>query len=347
MNTSNQLCLGNVAQSSRLANGVFHVDADTGDVSCDGDLAIGTDLTLGGAFNWQVSAAGIGPALLPQHTNTGTPADGDIPFYMTARGNSDTGSVTYGSIYFKARDVSDSPNHLGEINFQVADGTFAQPVSVFGLIGDGGNSSASLEAGVRLEFDADIDTNFGSTNTHGDSYIVYNTTTDNLDTYSSGVLVQQISTSGMNALALAYNGQDTDARYHASGVGVPTATETLTNKDLTSETNKLRHSKAITVETPANGDRIAMFMNERAITVLGVSFASVGGTSVLFNIEFAASIASGTVVHTDTCATSTPEWDVTPSGDATIPTDQITLLEITTVTGGVTQLTVTIYYTED
>jgi hypothetical protein len=126
-----------------------------------------------------------------------------------------------------------------------------------------------------------------------------------------------------------------------------TDTQTLTNKDLTGETNKLRHSKSVTIEDPADGDRIVMFMNERAITVLGISFASAGGTSVLFNVEFAATIASGTVVHTDTCATVTPEWDVTPSGDATIPTDQIVCIEITTVTGSVDDFHVTIYYDED
>ena len=129
-----------------------------------------------------------------------------------------------------------------------------------------------------------------------------------------------------------------------------TNTQTVTNKDLTSETNKLRHSKSITLNDSSGlsaGTRIAMFMNERAITVLGVSFASLGGTSIVLSVEYNTSIASGTVVHTDTCATATPEWDVTPSGDATIPTDQIICLELGTVTGTVTQLQVTVYYDED
>jgi hypothetical protein len=126
-----------------------------------------------------------------------------------------------------------------------------------------------------------------------------------------------------------------------------TDTQTLSAKDLTAESNKLRHSKSVTIEDPADGDRITMFMNERAITVLGVSFASAGGTSVLFNVEYGTTIASGTVVHTDTCATSTPEWDVTPSGDATIATDQIIMVEITTVTATVTDFHVTVYYDED
>jgi len=126
-----------------------------------------------------------------------------------------------------------------------------------------------------------------------------------------------------------------------------TDTQVLTNKDLTAETNALRHSKSITVEDPANGDRIPMFMNERAITVLGVSFCSEGGTSVVISVEYNTSIASGTVIHADTCATATPEWDVSPSGDSTVPTDQIICLEIGVVTGSVDQIHVTVEYDED
>jgi len=126
-----------------------------------------------------------------------------------------------------------------------------------------------------------------------------------------------------------------------------TNTQTVTNKDLTAETNKLRSSKSFSFEIPEDGERFPIYMNERAITILGVSFSSEGGTSVLFNLEFGTTIASGTVIHTDTCATSTPEWDVTPSGDSTVPTDQIIMLEITTVTATVNVMHVTFYYTED
>jgi hypothetical protein len=106
-------------------------------------------------------------------------------------------------------------------------------------------------------------------------------------------------------------------------------------------------SKSITIEDPADGDRLALWMNESALTVLGVSFASLAGTSVLFNLEYAATIASGTVIHADTCASSTPEWDVTPSGTADVPTNQIILVEITTVTASVTDFVVTVHYREN
>jgi len=108
-----------------------------------------------------------------------------------------------------------------------------------------------------------------------------------------------------------------------------------------------KRSKSVTMEDPVDGDRIALMMNSRPITVTGVSHASLAGTSVLYNLEYAASIASGTVIHTDTCASSTPEWDVAPSGTATVPTDQIVLLEITTVTGSVTDFQLTFEYTID
>jgi hypothetical protein len=133
------------------------------------------------------------------------------------------------------------------------------------------------------------------------------------------------------------------AQHGATGAVMGTTnTQAVTNKDLTDQTNKLHFSKGVTIETPAGGDRIAIYMNERAVTITGVSFASVNGTSVLFNIEYAATIVSGTVIHTDTCASTTPEWDVTPSGTTAIPTDQIICVEITTVTGSVTQLHITL-----
>lgn len=106
-------------------------------------------------------------------------------------------------------------------------------------------------------------------------------------------------------------------------------------------------SKTVSIETPTNGDRVPLWMNEAAVEILGVSFASTGGTSVVISVEYAATIASGTVIHGDTCATATPEWDVTPSGTSSIPTDQIILLEIGTVTGVVDLLTVTLHYRED
>lgn len=172
-------------------------------------------------------------------------------------------------------------------------------------------------------------------------------TTPTIASFTNATHNHQDATGGGTLTHNSATDNPTTAHGATGAVMGTTNTQTVTNKDLTDETNKLRHSKSVTIEDPADGDRIAMFMNERAITVLGVSFASAGGTSVLFNVEYGTTIASGTVVHTDTCATSTPEWDVTPSGDSTIPTDQIVMIEITTVTLAVTDFQVTIYYDED
>lgn len=162
--------------------------------------------------------------------------------------------------------------------------------------------------------------------------------TDTTNVTAAGALMDSEVDADIKTLVLPAS--TTISTFGASLVDDTTATAART-------TLGMFKSKSITVEDPADGDRLALFMNNGAITVTGISHASLAGTSVLYNLEFAASIASGTVIHTDTCASSTPEWDVAPSGDDTVPTDQIILLEITTVTGTVTDFTLTFYYTED
>lgn len=106
-------------------------------------------------------------------------------------------------------------------------------------------------------------------------------------------------------------------------------------------------SKSITIEDPVSSEIIPMWLNEAAITVLGVSFDCTGGTSVGFSLEQQTSIASGTVIHADTASADSAEWDVTPSGTAAVPTNRVILLELGTVTGGVTELIITVHYREN
>jgi hypothetical protein len=208
-----------------------------------------------------------------------------------------------------------------------------------------GHNHTNAAGGGQLDHTTAL-TNVG-TNTHAQIDTHLALTDEHLD-WTADQGATNINNANITGLLHGTEVDNPTTAHGATGAVMGTTnTQTVTNKDLTAESNKLRHSKSITVEDPADGDRLAIFMNERAVTVLGVSFASLAGTSVLFNLEFATTIASGTVIHTDTCASSTPEWDVTPSGDATIPTDQIVLLEITTVTGSVTDFHVTIYYDED
>jgi len=108
-------------------------------------------------------------------------------------------------------------------------------------------------------------------------------------------------------------------------------------------------SKSITIETPADGDLITMWLNEAAITVLGVSLAAIGGTSAVIDVLYNTSIAvaGSTVIHNDTVASATPEWDVTPSGTAAVPTDRIIMVDVGTLVGSPTQLVVTVHYREN
>jgi hypothetical protein len=110
-----------------------------------------------------------------------------------------------------------------------------------------------------------------------------------------------------------------------------------------------RRSKSVHVENPANGDRIVMWMNEESITIDGVSFVSLAGTDVDFDIEHNTTFAAGgTVIHTDTATSASgPEWDVTPSGDQTVPTDSLVMLDIVDVAGSVTDFHVTVHYHTD
>ncbi len=107
-------------------------------------------------------------------------------------------------------------------------------------------------------------------------------------------------------------------------------------------------SKSITIPDPVDGDQIPMFQNDAAITILGVSFASIGGTSIPFNLEYAATISpTGTVIHSDVCSTSTPEWGVSPTGTVNVPIDQIIQLDIGLPVGTPTFFTVTFTFREN
>jgi len=109
-------------------------------------------------------------------------------------------------------------------------------------------------------------------------------------------------------------------------------------------------TKSITVEDPANGDLLVMWLNNVAGTVTGISFASLAGTSVLFSILYHATLiqtAGAVTIHTDTCTSGTTEWNVSPSGTAAFAATGIIMLSVTTVTGSVTDFTATVHYRND
>ena len=156
-------------------------------------------------------------------------------------------------------------------------------------------------------------------------------------------------TSGSGADLGVQNDLEVEGTIYADTIAESTSAAGVTIDGLLIKDGAIKQhgSKSVTIEDPVSGDRIPLHMNERAITVTGVSFASTGGTSVVVSLEFATTIASGTVIHSDTCATSTPEWNVSPSGTAAVTTNRIIMLEIGTVTGAVDAVTLTFYYDED
>ncbi|MEE9534577.1 MAG: hypothetical protein V3W06_09160 [Acidimicrobiia bacterium] len=106
-------------------------------------------------------------------------------------------------------------------------------------------------------------------------------------------------------------------------------------------------SKSITIEDPVDGDIFAMWITNKAITVTELQGICEGGTSVVIDLEFATTvITGGTQIETITPTTAITS-DTAPSGDATVPADQVILVDIGTVTGSVNSVTLTVNYTED
>lgn len=261
-----------------------------------------------------------------------------------------------------AIDCTDCTNIPAAANLtDIGDVTLSTPADG-GVLCFTGTASASVDCTVGGDLTATEDAGTWTAAVVDDSH---NHIITNIDAFTAAQLQTQTSD------VTTFYTEDTVVPDEDGGTGQSTytqgdllhasATDTLTKLAVGSAFEVLRtnsagtlpewslptKSKSITVEDPADGDRLAMWLNESAITVLGVSMASLAGTSVLYNLEYATTIASGTVIHTDTVASSTPEWDVTPSGTAAVPTDQIILLEITTVTSTVSDLVVTIHYREN
>ncbi len=106
-------------------------------------------------------------------------------------------------------------------------------------------------------------------------------------------------------------------------------------------------SKSITIDTPVDGDLFAIWITNKDITVTEIQGICEGGTSVVIDLEFAATvITGGTQIETIT-PTTTLTSDVSMGGDATVPADNVILVDIGTVTGSVNSVTLTVNYTED
>jgi hypothetical protein len=110
------------------------------------------------------------------------------------------------------------------------------------------------------------------------------------------------------------------------------------------------HASA-TVIDPANGDSLTFLVPSQAITIIGVSAHRQDGTSVLFNVKHGTnpSAPANSLWASDETVTANTSIDQTFAAfnDATVPANSAVKLEITTVTGTVSEFHVTIEYTVD
>ena len=110
-------------------------------------------------------------------------------------------------------------------------------------------------------------------------------------------------------------------------------------------------SKAITVETPTATEDISMFWTDYAITVTKMVCVMVGSSpSVTWTVRHHTdrSNVGNEVVTGGTTTTSTTTGSVVTSfNDATIPADSFVWLETTATSGTVTNMNLTILYTQD
>ena len=110
---------------------------------------------------------------------------------------------------------------------------------------------------------------------------------------------------------------------------------------------------SITVETPTATEDITIFFTNKAITISEMRAVLIGSStpSVTWTIRHHAtdrSNAGNEVVTSGTTTTSTTSGsDVTSFNDATIPSDSFVWLETTAQSGTVTELNVTLVFTED
>jgi hypothetical protein len=158
--------------------------------------------------------------------------------------------------------------------------------------------------------------------------------------------------------AMAHSTAGSALIYDASGVpttsGAGTAKQVLTSNGTSAPTfeDRARLTKSITIENPSANENIKMFYTNVAITVTQLTAVIVGGTSVSYDIQHGTSRATatgtGVVGATDVLVNNTTVGIITTSfTDADIPVDSHIWLTTSDLNGGVTELSVTLEYTED
>jgi hypothetical protein len=108
----------------------------------------------------------------------------------------------------------------------------------------------------------------------------------------------------------------------------------------------LEHHPSITIEDPVENDLFGMWITNKAITVTEIQAICEGGTSVVCNIEHAATVtAAGTLIDQITPTTSIVSETTITSPN--VAANQVISINLGTVTGSVNSVTVTVYYREN
>ena len=130
-----------------------------------------------------------------------------------------------------------------------------------------------------------------------------------------------------------------------------TAAETMTNKNLTATTNRLRRSKGITIESPTSSEDITWFFTDRAITVAQVRAVLANGAAtptVTYQVFHATDrSAAGTGVTTSGAVTNTTTGADATLSDTTIPANSWVWIETTAQGGTTPELALFMEYTDD
>jgi len=177
-------------------------------------------------------------------------------------------------------------------------------------------------------------------------------------TISSTVDGRDIATDGTKL-----DGIESSATADQSDAEIRTAVEAATDSNVFTDADHTKlngiatgadvsvyHTSA-TVIDPANGDSLTFLVPSTAITITGVSAHRQAGTSILFNVKHGPdpSTPANSLWSSDETVTANTTIDQTFAAfnDATVPADTAIKLEITTVTGAVTEFHVTLEYTVD
>ena len=117
------------------------------------------------------------------------------------------------------------------------------------------------------------------------------------------------------------------------------------------EVKALTKSKGVTLEAPTSAENFGLWKTQVDITISSINAVVIGSSpSVTINIAFGSDITSLTnVFSSGTAITNTTTGQTINSGfnDATIPAGSWIRLKSTASSGTITQIEVTINYTED